>query len=533
MSGLPAASDVGDIEAIIARTSRSYDLLPYVSNPFPRTQPSHLAAIARLFGLDAVPVGEARVLELGCASGGNIIPLAARNPRAAFTGVDVSGAQVAAAHARIAHLKLCNIDIRCMSFTEIGAADGVFDYIICHGVYSWVAAPLREAILRTCRERLSPRGIALVSYNVLPGWRLLQVLRDCFLLHVAGEPDPRMRAERVRGLLEILRTSPAMAGAYNSILRTEAERLLRSSDDYIAHEFLEETNAPCTFREFVTAAERQGLAFLAEAELPSMILSNYPAETVRAIRDIGRDQLNATEQYIDIMSGRTFRHSLLIGAERATQVDRRLSNERMEGLHFTGGADLVLTRDPGGGGTLTNAAGIKFSTESSLVMDGIARFAAAFPGSCDIADLLAALPAAARDRDGRVLVRETMFKLVLGGLAVAGVDPVPAAASAPQRPLACPLARADAGRGDSSTANLRHEHVGLDSLAQFVLPLLDGSRDTFAIKAAILQAADDGRLAFARNGVPIDDPAEREAVAAANVDALFAGFTRAALLRIE
>jgi SAM-dependent methyltransferase len=531
MSVLPATSEPGDIAAIVARTSLSYDLLPYASNPFPRTQPSHLAAIARLFGLDAAPVAQARVLELGCAGGGNIIPLAARQPGARFAGVDVSSAQVAAARARIAHLGLSNIEIRCASFTEIGAPDGAFDYIICHGVYSWVAAPLRDAILRICRERLSPRGIALVSYNVLPGWRLRQVLRDCFLLHVAGETDPRRRAKGVRALLGALQTAGAASGPYDSILRTEAEALIKSSDDYIAHEFLDETNAPCTFREFAAAAERHGLGFLAEAELPTMILANYPAETVRVIREIGRDQLHATEQYIDMLTGRTFRHSLLIGAERMAQVDRRLSNERMEGLHFTGGADLVLTRAAGGGGTLANAAGVKFGTEAAPVADVLARFVAAFPGSCDVDDLVSALPAVSRSDDGRVLVRETMFKLVLGGLATICVDPVRAAVSAGARPHACPLARADAGRGDCSTANLRHEHVGLDGLAQFVLPLLDGSRDAAAVKAAILQAACDGKLSFSRDGVPINDPAQREAVATDNVKALFAAFARAALLR--
>jgi methyltransferase-like protein/2-polyprenyl-3-methyl-5-hydroxy-6-metoxy-1,4-benzoquinol methylase len=530
MSVLPTGSELGDIAASIARTSLSYDLLPYASNPFPSTQPARLAAIARLFALEPAPVGTARVLELGCAAGGNIVPLAARHPGAQFLGVDVSSAQVAAGRARIAHLGLSNIDIRCASFTDIGPADGAFDYIICHGVYSWVAAPLREAILRICRERLSPRGIALVSYNVLPGWRLRQALRDCFLLHVAGETDPRRRAQQVRTLLGTLQATGTSPGHYNAVVKAEAAALAGSSDDYIAHEFLDDANEPCTFADFAAAAERHGLGFLAEAELPSMIVSNYPAETARAIQDIARGQLKATEQYIDMLSGRTFRLSLLIASERSAQVDRRLSNERMEGLHFTGAGDLALARDAAGGGTLANAAGIKFATTAPVVMDVLARFVAAFPASTDIDDLIVALPAQARRNDGRALVRETMFKLVLGGLATAGTEPVRAATSASARLAACPLARADAARGDGATANLRHEHVGFDGLAQFVLPLLDGSRDTAAVTSAVLAAGRDGKLSFTRDGVAIDDPAQRHAMARANVDALFAGFTRAALL---
>ncbi len=159
---MPSVSEL-DESSIVARTSRSYDALPYTSDPFPNTHPALLAAIAHLFAIDAAPLPAARVLELGCASGGNIIPLAARHPQASFVGVDLSGAQVAAGQKRIADLGLANIALHCQSFSEFTGHDAAFDYIICHGVYSWVPAALRETIFRICRENLSPRGIALIS----------------------------------------------------------------------------------------------------------------------------------------------------------------------------------------------------------------------------------------------------------------------------------------------------------------------------------------------------------------------------------
>ncbi len=300
-----------EVDTIIARTARSYDALPYASDPFPATHPSHLGAIARLFALDAAPLAQARVLELGCASGGNIIPLAARHPGAAFVGVDLSPAQVAAARARIAHLGLSNIEIRCESFSAPGSRGPCFDYIICHGVYSWVPAPLRETILRICRESLAPCGIALISYNVLPGWRMLQALRDCFLLHTLADADPRQRVAQARRLLQFLPQACPQAGAYRDFLVDQADRLLKSSDEYLAHEFLEEVNEPCSFREFVDAARRHALAFLAESELPSMIVANYPPNMAEMVQSVGGNQLLATEQLIDMVSGRTFRHTLL------------------------------------------------------------------------------------------------------------------------------------------------------------------------------------------------------------------------------
>jgi hypothetical protein len=50
-----------DVSSIVARTAKSYDALPYASDPFAFTHPAHLGAIARLFALEAAPPAQARV----------------------------------------------------------------------------------------------------------------------------------------------------------------------------------------------------------------------------------------------------------------------------------------------------------------------------------------------------------------------------------------------------------------------------------------------------------------------------------------
>ncbi len=518
-----------DVASIVARTSRSYDALPYISDPFPNTHPSLIAAIARLFKIDAAPPSQARVLELGCASGGNIIPLAARYPQASFVGVDLSSAQVAAGQARIAQLDLSNIELRCQSFSEFSTSDGSFDYIICHGVYSWVPAPLRETILRICRDNLSPRGVALVSYNVLPGWRMLQALRDCFLLHATPDTGSRQRVAEARALLQLLPQACPNDGAYKDFLIAEADRLLKSSDEYLAHEFLDNVNEPCSFREFMDAARRNGLAFLAEAELPSMILANYPQQMAETVRKIGGDELLATEQLIDMVSGRTFRSTLLIGAARALQIDRQLSQERVEGMHFLGQSGLTLTHG-NGGVTLAALAGRRLHAGAGPLADALAQFVAAFPASASVDDLVRALPVAARNSESRVLVREALLNMVANGLAMPRTDAVPAAAGVSEMPVACPLVRAEAARGAATTVNLRHERVEFGDLARLVVPLLDGTRNIDAIYVEITTHARAGRLAVMRNGVTVDDPNERGRIVARNLTALLPALARAAVL---
>src|SRR5215831_1986601 len=89
-----------------------YDQLPYPSMPFAYTQPARLAALTALFGVEAPAADTAHVLELGCASGGNIIPLAARFPNASFLGIDLSQRQIDDGRRRIAALGLSNVEIR-------------------------------------------------------------------------------------------------------------------------------------------------------------------------------------------------------------------------------------------------------------------------------------------------------------------------------------------------------------------------------------------------------------------------------------
>lgn len=518
-----------DVSSIVARTARSYDALPYVSEPFPLTHPSLLGAIARLFALEAAPPGEARILELGCASGGNIIPLAARHPDAAVVGIDLSGAQVAAGRARIADLGLTNIELHCQSFAEFaGAPETPFDYIICHGVYSWVPAPLRERILRICGESLSPRGVALVSYNVLPGWRPLQALRDCFLLHVSPDADPRRRVAEVRALLGALAQACPEPGPYRELLAHDAERLQKSSDDYLAHEFLDDVNEPCGFRDFVAAARQHALAFLAEAELASMIPTNYPPQTAEAVRKIGGASLLGAEQAIDMATGRTFRRSLLVAAEREPQIDRRLTNARIEGLHFIGSGTLTLTHDSVGA-TLSEPNGRRLHTDSAPLMAALARFVERFPGSTTVDDLVRAMPPGTRNAEGHALAREGLLNMVVNGLAIPRADPVPAVARAGARPVACPMVRAEAARGEATTVNLRHERVELDVLPRFVLPLLDGSRDASAIAAAMADAVREGRLDLNRDQVESYN-GDAVKIAADNLKPLLPALARAALL---
>lgn len=168
-----------------------YEDEPYAELTYQLTHPDGFATIGALLGLAPAPVETCRVLELGCASGANIIAMAEALPRASFTGVDLSPRQVAAGRAMTAELGIRNVELLAGDIRDIEMlTPGSFDYVIAHGVYSWVPAEVRGALLANCRRLLAPNGIACISYNAYPGWAPLHALREMMLHHTRNAANP-------------------------------------------------------------------------------------------------------------------------------------------------------------------------------------------------------------------------------------------------------------------------------------------------------------------------------------------------------
>ncbi len=257
----------------------AYDALPYMSMAFPQTHPDRLAVIARLFGMTTAPLARCRVLELGCASGGNLIPMALDLPEASFLGIDLSGRQIADGKATIAKAGLSNVELRQMDIMDVDKSLGTFDYIIAHGVFSWVPTHVQEQMFRVCAQNLAPNGVAYVSYNTYPGWHMRGMIRDMMRYHVKSFPDATVRVQQARALLDFLAQSvPTENNAYGIVLKAELEMLRKQNDSYLAHEHLEDVNSPVYFHEFAERALARGLQFLGEAEFSTMLASNLPQQ---------------------------------------------------------------------------------------------------------------------------------------------------------------------------------------------------------------------------------------------------------------
>jgi SAM-dependent methyltransferase len=445
-----------------AAAGEDYDELPYPSMPFAFTQPSRLAALATLYGLDAPNPACASVLELGCASGGNIIPMAARHSQARFLGVDLSQRHIADGMQRARALELTNIELRQADLTEADFGSRRFDYILCHGVFSWVPRAAQDAILRICRDALADDGLAIISYNVLPGWHLRGVVRDLCLSY-AGSGPPRERVARARKALAEIAQASSETEPYGLLLRDEARKCAQLPSAYILGEFLAAENAPLHFRDFVERTRTWGLNFLCEADLGASIAQNLPliAERIDAADQPAR---LADEQRKDFVTGRTFRRSVLVKAGRRILPP---SGGRLHSLHVSWSRQREATGD-------------------DAVDCAISRLRDAYPGTMAVRELIA-------DDDGRVC--EALLALVMMGQATISALPLAVGRADVERPKIWPPARIEAAAKQPWLTSLSHEAVPLRALPAELIAWLDGRCDRQTLAVRVAEAIKAGKIA--------------------------------------
>jgi SAM-dependent methyltransferase len=446
----------------------SYDEVPYADDSYPQSHPGHLAVVATLAGLKPAPVGNCRVLEIGSARGGNLIPMAVGLPGGSFVGIEPSAAQVATARSIIEVLRLGNVAIECRSVLDVGAELGTFDYIICHGTYSWAAPDVQDRILDVLAGNLAPHGVAYLSYNTYPGWRLRGLGRELMTYHAGRYDRPADRAREARLVLEFVAASAApFDRAYASWLGEESEQLRRKSDSALLHDQLEELNEPVYFHEMIRRASAKGLRFVSEVQASLMAPESLPPPVLEVLRRLARDDIEF-EQFVDFVVNRRLRQSVFCHA--AATLRPAAGPDELAELE-------VAAQRP------MRAAPVRFRDERRLraVLDHLASL---WPAQVPWTSLVTA----SDEHLASDLIRGYKLKLV----ELRTREPV-FVATLSDRPVASPLARYQAGLGPAVT-NLRHEGGQLNEFSRLVLRQLDGRRDRDAILEVLLRSQRDGQL---------------------------------------
>jgi SAM-dependent methyltransferase len=429
----------------------AYDEIPYANLPFSQTRPAVLATVAALHGLTPPDPREARVLELGCGGGANLVGIAVAEPGVRAVGVDLAPTTVELARATASDAGLENVtfevgDVQALQKGELGE----FDYVIVHGLYAWVPAPVRSAVLASCRSHLSPHGIGYVSYTAHPGGHLRQMLREMAQWHARGLDDPLDVAHRARGLFTLLDQLGESGGPsfYAGVVGEDVHALATAPDAMLVHDLLGPSYAPVWFTDFAEAIAEHGMAYVGDASPASSRTPRWSAAVGAFVDEASGGDRIAREQYFDLLVMRRFRSSLVCHADRAPspQVDRAAVQH------------LLIASDEEGGDDALRAA----------LVDGPVPFATLRERLGVDADALA----------------ETLVEGFDAATIAFHVVPSPAASTAGSHPRASALARSQARPGAVVTT-LRNQVVRItDEPTGALLALLDGTRD----RAAILEA---------------------------------------------
>ena len=294
----------------------TYSELLYKSNPFNYTVPALLEANGKLYGLTPKDSRKARVLELGSSFGGNIITQALYNPEAEYVGIDLTAEQVRKGNEIIEKIGLTNIKLIEKNILDVNEDFGKFDYIIVHGVFSWVPENVKDKIIKICNENLNEEGIAYISYNTYPGWKEPDKIREMMIYANKYFPEISLGDKNQRGKAFISIVAEQMK-LYEDIVEKKGdfikqiEELLEMQDYYVAHEYLESFNHPLYLNEFVDLIKKENLQYVSDVALRLSIISTYNQDTVNKLQQLSQGDHVIKEQCLDFILDTKFRRSLI------------------------------------------------------------------------------------------------------------------------------------------------------------------------------------------------------------------------------
>src|SRR3954452_9188748 len=441
-----------------------YDEVRYSNFPYAQTHPDRLATVAILHGLEPPDPFSARVLGIGCGAGGNLMTMAAATPGIRALGIDLAAAPIAEAGAAASEIGLANVEFRQADVRELTSGSfGRFDYIVAHGVYGWIPADARDALLSAIKTALTPGGVAYVSYNSEPGGYFRRLLRDAGLWHARHAEGEAAKAEKAQELFKFLAEHRAStADTYGALLEREVPILADAPLYRLVHDDLAEHWHPLWFAQFAEHCLDHGLGYVGEADMFSLRTEMLPEGVEELVWQLAEGDRIAFENYSDLLTARHFRQSVICHAGR--DVDPHPAPERAARLYWA---------------VRPNAEPL----EVGLLAEAFAVLDRSRPRAVAFEELRGELRADPLELGAQLIDGFRRKRLI------PHAGPLRAAIEPGERPRASPLARWQAKRGADLTS-LAYTTVRMEeAAARLPITLLDGTRARPAILAALGEQA--------------------------------------------
>lgn len=493
-------------------SSNSYDDVPYQGGTVVGTHPEHLAVLGTLFGMKPRDVTSCRVLEIGCALGANLLPMAYSLPDSEFVGIDASARQIEMGRQMAKEYGVTNLKLMAEDVQDISSwKNEEFDYIICHGVLTWVPPEVQNAIFAACRALLAPQGIAYISYNALPGFHLRAGIGEMMRYHARHFEGAEERVEQASALLNFLVettgkfASTGQISTYHDVLDHEATLLRATPSYYLMHEHLVDDPSAFYLHEFLEMAAPHRLQYLGDASFHTMMLRDLPDDVAKAVNSIAGSQI-ALEQYRDFVVNRTFRRSLVCRDD--VELQRHISAEAIRACSFR----ARLAKELDGPWTIQKVGGFTAVVNDEAVVTVLDVLDAALPRPLSFEELLSEVGAV------KPVEEEHLCAILLSLFSLDAVSfrtwSPPVASVLAQQPIAFWPARRLAEAGDSHIPNVFHDSTPEEPFIRRLVALLDGTRSTDQLADAMKTLIDNGEVTF--DDQPEESPSREEVLRLVN-----------------
>lgn len=441
-----------------------YDEIQYVSRPFRQTHPDRIASLAVAYGLTPPDPATCRMLDVGCGSGGNILPMAACMPGASFFGFDLAATAIAAAEQRRQSLGLTNIRLETLDLMDFPEELGQFDYIVAHGFYSWVPEPVRERFWKFLDRHLSPNGIAYVSFNAYPGAMLRHAWRDAAAFHSRGTTNLQDRLAKSIEMLRLMGSATTRNGAWEGVVREMIKAVDTKGESWVSHDDFGPYFQPYYFHQVADTAAANGFRYLCDASYYDMQPHEIAPDVQPMLEQLAAQSIELREQYYDFLELRAFRQILLCRQDQA--IARPVDPATMGRLRFSTSANTVGASTNGDFAVQNPLTGIRADVPAPYkrVLDQVR---AAWPNSLPFSEIFPA-------ETNRGAIAAMVEKLWGGALIEAHAMNIPCGDGKDDRPVGWSLARKEAALNLPVTTRL-HTQTQLDETSARLLEKLDGT----------------------------------------------------------
>jgi hypothetical protein len=380
-------------------------------------------------------------------------------------------------------LRMTNIRLVCADVKSVDGTWGKFDYIIAHGVYSWVPREVREHILEICRLALAPDGVAYVSYNAFPGGHLRQMLRDMMLFHVRGIESADERVKQAMALARFLAKAGPGDDEYQLWLKAEWQAILEHDEGHLYHDEIAEINQPFYFAQFIHDAMAHKLQYVADADYFASSDHGLPQSTRETLARLGHNPI-LREQYLDFLKCRRFRQTLLCHADRPLrrQPDASIIEHWMVSSSARCACASCDLR-PRVTQLFLTPKNARCETDAPIGKAALSILGEIWPQPLPFEELMtrsaqrltqAGLAGELNDR-ARERLRDILLSLYSVGIVELRTTLPPAVWTPGPRPAASPLARRQIQRGDLVTTLLHTPVKVEDEVGRSLLQWLDGT----------------------------------------------------------